>query len=348
MPLAVTGGAEPYVKENCLAGSSRPWAGCRLDWSTQRRGCGTELTFGPKCFSKLEHGGTIISLTMERLYDIIARKVGETFFLDSTGSGAHLPSALGAVWHFSACSGALIKPENSAMIDGRHEVAPASALADGMPPVELADARTSTADNATIAVGCSGLFPVIALPCVELNPRAFLLQSSAVQVGQGRSYHQIAHLFLGRVRAVETDVAKYNHYLRGEVTYIEVFGRDHVATSIAPDGRSSTAAFPRYVAQLQNCGIDFDLAFVARADDADNDDIDGTGPAFSFSYSLLGGEPLPCRCVWPGVCRTYDLHPLRSCALSVLPWAVHWSPIALPRSRPHPACHIFCCCCCTT
>ena len=182
------------------------------------------------------------------------------------------------------------------MIDGRHEGAPVSALADGMPPVELADARTSMAANATIAAGCSGLLPVIALPYVELKPGDFKLQSSALQIGQGRSYHQTAHLFLGRVRAVETDVAKYNDFGRGDVTYIEVFGRDHLATGIAPDGRSSTAAFPRYVAQLENCGIDFGLAFVARADgDSDVADNDGTGPAFGVSYSLLGGEPHPCR-----------------------------------------------------
>ena len=209
--------------------------------------------------------------------------------------GAHLPSALVALWHFSAWSGALIKPAISAMIDGRHEGAPVSALADGMPPVvELADARTSTADNA-IAAGCSGLLPVIALPYVELKHGVFDLHRSALQIGQGRSYHQTAHLFLGRVRAVETDVAKYNDFGSRAATYIEVFGTDHRATAIALDGRSSTAAFPRYVAQLENCGIDFDLAFVARAGVADNDDLDGTGPAFVVSYSLLGGEPLPCR-----------------------------------------------------
>ena len=182
------------------------------------------------------------------------------------------------------------------MIDGRHEGASVSALADGMPPVvELADARTSTADNATIAAGCSGLLPVIALPYVAHKPGDFVLHRSALQIGQGRSYHQTAHLFLGRVRAVETDVAKYNDFESGADTYIEVFGTDHRATAIAPDGRSSTAAFPRYVAQLKNCGIDFDIAFVARAGVADNDDLDGTGPVYVVSYSLLGGEPLPCR-----------------------------------------------------
>ena len=64
------------------------------------------------------------------------------------------------------------------MIDARHEGAPVIALADGMPPVELADARTSTADNATVAVGGSGLFPVITLPYVEIQSFAFNLERS--------------------------------------------------------------------------------------------------------------------------------------------------------------------------
>ena len=251
------------------------------------------MTLGPKYFSKLETGGTM-SLTMERWYDIIARPfTGQparrsSFILRPRGCLAFLR----LLWR----AGALIQPGNSAMIDARHEGAPVIALADGMPPVELADARTSTADNATVAVGGSGLFPVIALPYVKIQSFAFNLERAPLQYGQGRSYHQTAHLFLGRVRAVEADVAKYNLYLGSRAdTYIELFGRDHRATVIAPDGRSSTAAFPRYVAQLENCGIDFDIAFVARAGVADNDDLDGTGPVYVVSYSLLGGEPLPCR-----------------------------------------------------
>ena len=193
-----------------------------------------------------------------------------------------------------------MEPGSSVTADGRGEGAASSVVADGRASVVLttdAGDGVSAASQAIPAVG-STIIPLVALPHADLSDSMFVLERSQGQYAHGRSYHQTAHLLLGRVRAVETNVAKYNDFVAKEDVYVEVFGRPQRASSVDVEQRSRRGSQPRYVAKLESCGVDFDLNFFASVDEEKDDDEAGSpGSAFGLSYSLLGGELHPCRYV---------------------------------------------------